>query len=168
MVMFCPPYQVLTFSSIAQLNDEWSMITFWTGVFMLEMASASRLSGSELLVASPTLTRSPRMITCEALMRMLAPVIVIPLPGAVCPAIVMFGEDMTTSEDRLMTPPTRKTTMRLPVACRAARKLPGPEFPSAPSNRRPGAQSSIPRDDHLPPPHIRFRISISVTVYFNP
>ncbi|MCJ7544709.1 MAG: hypothetical protein MUP47_09140 [Phycisphaerae bacterium] len=59
-----------------------------------------------------TLTVSPAMQT--------------PPPGAVCPAMVMYGLRMFTSVSRLIVPATRNTTVRGPLPWQAARKLPGP------------------------------------------
>ena len=48
------------------------------------------------------------------------------LPGAVCPATVRNGLPMVTSLFGVIRPATRNTTVRGPVAIRAARKDPGP------------------------------------------
>jgi hypothetical protein len=50
---------------------------------------------------------------------------VMPAPGAVCPAIVMWGWVITTSP-RIM-PEISKTTIRRPGLWQAALRLPGPE-----------------------------------------
>ena len=49
-----------------------------------------------------------------------------PPPGAVWPATVRNGSVTTTGVSRVTSPPTRKTTVRGPVAATASRKLPGP------------------------------------------
>lgn len=51
---------------------------------------------------------------------------VMPGSGAVCPAMVMNGEDSVISRDSLITPPTEKTQVRGPRASAHARRLPLP------------------------------------------
>ena len=49
-----------------------------------------------------------------------------PSPGAVWPAMVMYGSVIFSGEASVISPPTRKITMRGPLAMQASRKLPGP------------------------------------------
>lgn len=51
---------------------------------------------------------------------------VTPGSGAVCPAMVMNGEDTVISRESLMTPPTEKMQVRGPRASAHARRLPLP------------------------------------------
>ena len=88
VMLSCGP-QVLAISSMAQLNEQWSMTTFVTGLIALPSSlSASRFAGSGPLVSSPVRTRMCWIRMCEAWMLIAAPRIMMPGDGAVWPAIV--------------------------------------------------------------------------------
>jgi len=80
---------------------------------------------------APTLSSPGRMAICcikTLWVDILMPafVRVTPGSGAVCPAIVMNGEDTVISRESLMTPPTEKMQVRGPRASAHARRLPLP------------------------------------------
>ncbi len=56
------------------------------------------------------------------------PLIKIPSPGAVCPAMVKLPLSTYMFELRLIVPPTSKTIVLVPEASKAALKLPLPEL----------------------------------------
>ena len=79
-----------------------------------------------------------------------APRMQTPSPGAVCPAMVMYGARMRTRFFRWMVPATLNTTMRGPTALHASRNVPGPA-----SSRLVTTYTLPPRPPklYMPPPH---------------
>ena len=85
------------------------------------MASAS------LSVSSPNLTLMYLIITSLALIESGYLLMQIPSPGAVCPAMVIYGLEIVNRLSRVIVPETLNTTIRGPSVSQASRKLPGPE-----------------------------------------
>jgi len=95
------------------------MIMFLTN--LLDMASESSPD------SSPNLTLIYRMITWLALINNGYLLIQMPSPGAVWPAMVMYGLVIFKLLFRIIVPEILNTTVLGPDASTAARKLPGPE-----------------------------------------
>ncbi len=74
----------------------------------------------------PRRKRRWRNITSWVLISVVWLRIQMPSPGAVWPAIVIYGLDMVRSFSSVIMPETRKITIRGPLASIASRKLPGP------------------------------------------
>ena len=112
VMLSCGP-QMLATSSIAQLNEQWSMTMFLTGLASLpSILSESRLSGSGPTGSSPTRTRMCWISTSEAWMRSAPPRIMMPGDGAVWPAMVSLLLRIIRSAVRRMVPDTSNTQTR--------------------------------------------------------
>ncbi len=66
------------------------------------------------------------MITSCVSMSTDSPAMTTPSPGAVCPAIVIYGARIETGVSRRIIPATLNTTIRAPPASQASLKVPGP------------------------------------------
>ena len=75
---------------------------------------------------SPRRKRINRIMTSCVLIQTVSPATQTPSPGAVCPAIVIYGARIINGDFNRMMPATLNTIVLAPPCSHAQRKLPGP------------------------------------------
>src|SRR5690606_33658108 len=107
------------FSSSPQLAETWSII-------ILPTPFPPNASSLLVTLVSPLLKRINLTTTSCVSIKKDSPATQTPSPGAVCPAIVIYGAFIVIGDFRWIIPATLNTTILAPPCSQAQRKEPSP------------------------------------------